>query len=369
MLIGHFSELAPVCPTCRIGGREAALVLSTIEAEASGDVEAGLLLCQACGQEYPILDGVPVIVPDLPRYIQDNLFYLVARGDLPAAVAGALGDLAGPASALDAIRQHLSSYAWDHWGDQAPSERDDDARPGDIVRLVETGLGLLDVSSMPDGPILDVGCGVGRSVAELARRTGRMVLGVDLSVPLARFARTALKTRSVSYDLRRIGLAYNRRRFDIGLSWPRGAVDVWLCDLLALPFRSGSFAMVAGFNVVDCLSDPQSGVAAVARVLKADGGALLCTPFDWSGSVTPPAAWLGGHSRGGGAPEQSLAQALRAGTREGGTLQKIRTVEVAWHLRLHERAKVCYRAHLVAARCVAATAAGEAPSCPPNAST
>lgn len=349
MLINHFERLEPVCPACRSRGQYTALALTQVEAERAGDVEAGLLACTGCGTEYPILDGVPVLVADLARYAQDNLFYLLARPHMPASVAALIGDAAGPGTAFEAIRQHLSTYAWDHWGDQDPGEAALDApggaRPGAVARALAAGLALLG-PELPAGPVLDIGCGAGRSVAELASRLGRPVLGIDLSVPLARFAQSALTQRSVAYDRRRLGLAYDRRQFGIGLSWPAESVDVWLCDLLALPFRPATFALATGLNVLDCLADPAAGIAAVEDVLIAGGGAVLSTPFDWSGTVTAQAAWLGGRSRGGDAAEAALAGLMaRSGAWEG-----IRTGEIAWHVRLHARACVSYQAHLAAAR-------------------
>lgn len=349
MLIDRFERLGPLCPACRLRGVEEPLRLAAVEVERSGDVDAGILACGTCGTEYPILDGVPVIVPDLTRYVQDNLFYLLIRGGLPGGVAGLIGDAAGPGSAYDVIRQHLSCYAWDHWADQdpaeAPAEAHREPRPGAIVRAVEAGLDLIG-SDLPEGPILDIGCGTGRSVVELAARTGREVLGIDLSVPLARFAQAAISRRTVAYDRRRLGLSYERRRFDIGLAWPEGAAEVWQCDLLALPFRRGSFALAAGFNVLDNLADPRAGLAAMEAVLRPGGGAILCTPFDWSANVTPQAAWLGGHSRKDTAPEPVLAGLLA----ESGALQEIRTRDIPWHVRLHDRSHVCYRSHLATAR-------------------
>lgn len=348
MLIDHFERLTPICPTCRRGGVDASLHLSTVEVEHGGDVDAGILSCTACGTEYPILDGIPVLVPDLARYVQDNLFYLLARHELPPAVTGVIGDAAGPGIAFDAIRQHLSTYAWDHWGDQDPAEMSGGAGNGDgpaaVARALALGLDLLG-PDLADGPVLDFGCGAGRSVAELASRTGRPVLGVDLSVPLARFARRALFERRITYDRRRVGLAYDRRRFDIATGWPAGAADVWLCDILALPFRAKTFALVTGLNVLDCLTDPAAGIGAVADVLKLGGGAVLCTPFDWSGNVTPQSAWLGGRTRGESHAEAALAHLMA----KDGTWQNIRTGEVAWHVRLHDRARVSYSAHLAVA--------------------
>src|SRR5690606_62539 len=106
--------LRPLCPVCRLAGRETALEISVIEEERAGDVVSAILACGACGAEYPVMDGIPVIVPETRRFVQDNLFYLMARSDLPAKLESLLGDAAGPGSGLESIRQHVSSYVWDH---------------------------------------------------------------------------------------------------------------------------------------------------------------------------------------------------------------------------------------------------------------
>lgn len=116
----HFEKLRPVCPVCRQNRLEGRLRLTTVEAEENDDIESGILSCDLCGSEFPILDGMPIIVPEVRRFVQENLFYLLARNDLTPAVESLLGDAAGPGSGLELIRQHVSSYAWDHWGDQDP---------------------------------------------------------------------------------------------------------------------------------------------------------------------------------------------------------------------------------------------------------
>src|SRR6476619_1600093 len=112
MLLGHFEALRPICPVCRAAGQETALSLPVIESRDGEDIRAGVLGCTLCGSQYPIIDGLPIIVPDVRRYVRDNLFYLLARDDLSPQVESLIGDASGPGSGLDAVRQHLSSYAW-----------------------------------------------------------------------------------------------------------------------------------------------------------------------------------------------------------------------------------------------------------------
>ena len=360
MLLGHFEALRPICPVCRAADQETALSLPVIESRDGEDIRAGVLGCTLCGSQYPIIDGLPIIVPDVRRYVRDNLFYLLARDDLSPQVESLIGDASGPGSGLDAVRQHLSSYAWDHWGDQDPEEGPvsaaGGAKPGSIARLLDAALDMLP-DRLPEGPVLDVGCGGGRSVAELARRTGRRVLGIDLSVPLAKLSRQAVVGRSVSYPRRRIGLVYDRRRFALAGGNHGGAADVWICDVLALPFTAGTFALLCGLNVLDCLGDPRAGLTEMDRVLVDGGAAVLAVPFDWASQVTPVESWLGGHSQrgthlGDGEP---LLEALLGDKPAGvGRLRRFGDArEMAWHVRLHERSCMHYRSYVTAALCAA----------------
>ncbi len=96
-----------------------------------------------------------------------------------------------------------------------------------------------------DGPLLDLGCGQGRHVAELARR-GHVVVGVDLSAPLLARARAVAPTAPlVRADMRRLPLRPGR-----------------FTAVLSLFTAFGYFGDAAGHRPV---------VAEVARVL-APGG-------------------------------------------------------------------------------------------------
>lgn len=355
MRLSHFEKLRPVCPVCRLNGRDAPLALSVVEAEAQGDVGSGILGCHACGSEFPIVDGMPIIVPEVRRFVQDNIFYLLARNDLTPAVESLLGDAAGPGSGLESIRQHVSSYAWDHWGDQDPvafPPVPGGGVPGAVSRNLAQALDMLD-DGLPDGPVLDIGCAAGRTVVDAAERLGRDVLGIDLSVPLARTGRQAVVGGQVNYGLRRIGLVYDRRTYPLRHR-TEGRGDVWLCDALALPFSAGTFALAIGMNVVDCMRDPRAGLIEISRVLADEGSAVLSVPFDWAGQVTPVEAWLGGHSQRSshaGSPEAILDLLLSEGPLAAGSLRRTGSVgEAPWHVRLHDRSCMYYSAYLVVAR-------------------
>ena len=350
-----FEALKPACPVCRArSGTNSALFLAIEERGDREGVEAGILQCSGCGAEFPIIDGMPILVADVRRFVEENIFYLMARSDLPPAVESLLGDAAGASSGLQSIRQHVSSYVWDHWGDhdpQEPPETTGGGRPGAVVRVLEAGLDLLP-AHLPEGPILDMGCGPGRVAAELAARTGRLVLAADLSVPLARAATQAL-SGVIEYPRRRVGMVYDRRRFAVSMPGS-DKVEVWLCDALQLPFADETFALATSINLIDCVADPRTAIEEMGRILCPGGQAVIALPFDWTDRVTSPDRWLGGHSQRGphqGRAEDVLHSLLNEGELGVATLrQHGEPVDVPWQVRLHDRSCMHYTCRVVAAQ-------------------
>ena len=370
----HFEALRPLCPVCRAAGRDVFLEIAAVESETGGETESGgdileaVLRCAApsCQHEYPILDGIPLLVPRLREYVAGNLAQIHARDDLSATAESLLGDATGPGSAFDTIRQHLSSYAWDHWADLDPGETSRepsaDATPGSILRLLERA--LAEAGELPAGPRLDLGCAVGRTSFALAGTAGEetagkdgrndLILGVDLHYAMLRTASRALRRGVLRYPRRRVGLVYDVAEFPVELPG-RQNVDFWCADATALPFLDGTFAAAAALNVLDCVASPLTALEELARLLIPGGKALLTSPYDWSPAATPVEAWLGGHSQRGpdsGASEPLLRRLLTPGAHPA-SIDGLRLLaeapDLPWHVRLHARSVMRYRAHLVVA--------------------
>ena len=334
------------------------LELAAVLEETDGVIVHGMIHCPepACMQEYPILDGIPVLVPDVRAWVGANLSHLTARTDLPHLLESLLGDAAGPGSVFDATRQHLSTYGWDHWADLDPARTD----PGQASRVAACfmqGMALLEGAGAPHsrGPVVDLGCSVGRVAFEWASRVDDLVLGVDVNFSMLQVAQRILREGLVSYPLRRIGVVYDRVAHSVA-SPGAERVDFWAADALALPFRAGVFGAGTALNLLDCVGAPSRFLDGAAAVLRQGAPFLLATPYDWSPSVTPMEQWIGGHSQRGptrGAAEPFLRTLLTPGAHPASTarLEMLGEVErVPWHARLHDRSTVEYAVHLVAAR-------------------
>ncbi|MCA9614536.1 MAG: methyltransferase domain-containing protein [Sandaracinus sp.] len=344
----HFETLAPICVVCREGDVAHSLVLRPGAREDQGHVLEGMLRCSnaACQREYPILDGIPLLVADLPSYVKQQGAALLERADVSERTEAWLADCLGPGTDFDLRRRHLSSYGDAHYRDLDADER---ARHGSLASLW-TALARL-AGPLPEGPRLDVGCAVGRGAFELASEgEGALTLGIDLNYSMLRVAASALRTGVVSYPERVVGVVSERRTRAL-TTLRRTRVDFWACDALRLPFRDGRFAVTSALNVLDSVSSPSELLRVLHRVLSPRGLALLASPYDWSDAVTPMAQWLGGHSREAShrGSSTTLMHELLANGSLGFELVAEHENE-PWVLRLHERSQITYSTHLLVGR-------------------
>lgn len=351
MRISHFEALRPVCPRCLYDGAGAPpLVIAAVDTRTQDRILSGVLHCsnRDCQLEFLILDGVPVIVPDVRGYLRDQINALTARADLSPTAASILGDATGPGSDYDTRRQHLSIYAWDAYGeyDDAPNSF---AVPGAATRCLQAGLALCQDLA---GPVVDLGCGTGRTTFELGAATEALVLGVDLNFAMLRLAQAVLNDGMARYPLRRAGVVYDERRVQTPLAG-RMNVDFWACDALRLPFEQQRFGTAVALNLLDCVPDPRRLLDAMGACLQPGGQALVACPYDWAPSATPIEGWLGGHSQRGplaGEPA-AIVRALLTPTETNAdpTLRIRGEIEnLPWHARLHDRSVVSYALHLLA---------------------
>lgn len=365
MRLSHFEAIRPICPVCKSRGltEEFSLQIGSVSSESDSQIVEGILLCTnpMCQSEFPILDGVPILLPNLRSYIAENIFHLLARNDLAAITESILGDCCSQGSVLDSMRQHLSCYVWGHYADLDPQETSDSIQHGSVIRILEQGMALEstcgNAGSTGTGPTIDIGCGPGRTTIAIAEKTGRMALGIDLNFSMLRLASTILRTRRLSYPRRRVGLVYDRREFDLQFS-KLELVDFWACDALCLPFSDGLFARAVGMNVLDSVASPHSLLTSIARALEPNGSAILACPYDWTATVTPVEAWIGGHSQrnqnlGDCAPRlrRHLTDANVSLSQSEPTLQLVNELDdLLWTVRMHDRSSMQYRVHLVHAR-------------------
>ncbi|MEN6375667.1 MAG: methyltransferase domain-containing protein [Smithella sp.] len=348
----HFQTLKPLCPVCRLANLEYPLELGRIIKGNADEIKEGILVCsnEQCRSEFPVIDGIPIILANLRSYVNQNFLSFISRDDLSATIESLLGDCAGPGSAFDSLRQHLSTYCFAHYGDL----------DAEVLFCKQRGAGTIDclfkksMALVPEGLggcIVDIGCSVGRTTFELASQSDGLVLGIDLNFGMLKVAKDIVDKGRITYPLRREGIVYERRSFPVSFA-NLSRIDFWVCDAAALPFGREVFSDAVSFNVLDCLWSPNEHLREISRILQPQGKAIISTPFDWSVNVTPVESWLGGHSQR--APHEGLGSsflhALLGSEKspvELRQLQMLREEDVPWNLRLHDRSLMQYLTHLM----------------------
>lgn len=139
---------------------------------------------------------------------------------------------------------------------------------------------------------LDLGCAVGRSTFELARKIPE-VIGIDYSRSFIRAARQLQRKGEIRFRLLEEGKKTKPCFARVSSPIDRKRVSFQAGDALRIPKKLGTFELVLAANLIDRLSDPQQFLKKVLPKLIRPGGILLLTsPYTWSTDFTPKTKWL-----------------------------------------------------------------------------
>jgi SAM-dependent methyltransferase/uncharacterized protein YbaR (Trm112 family) len=243
-----------VCPLC--GGS-----LSDHSFEKTNDdaLLSGLLTCDACGASYPVIGGIPRL---LPVALQSMLwemhpeFFRAYQEQLPDALRmreeGNQAGRTGVDPALAAQRETARSFGYE-W--QAFSE---------MLPDYESNFRWYFERFAPDqfkgARVLDAGCGTGRHTFHMARTGGaREVVAMDLS--------------------QAIEVAAHNNRDNPNTHFVQA-------DIYHPPFPPGSFDFVYSLGVLHHLPDPEKGFRALLPLVR-EGGFLNIYLY-WNLEGEPP---------------------------------------------------------------------------------
>ena len=319
----------------------------------------GILVCSnsRCLGEYPVIDGIPVIVPDVRTYISHNILSILQRIDLSPPMESLLGDCCGPASVFNSQRQHISTYAFDHYGDLVPVQELQDSlanNSSSVKELLLRGIGLLSGKQIC-APVIDIGCSVGRTSFELAGITTGLVLGIDLNFGMLKTASKILECGRLTYAQRQAGIVFEQIEAPVVFEHSHN-LDFWLCDALCLPFGDEAFGLAISLNVLDCLNSPYDHLKELVRILKPHNEAIISTPYDWTINATPLESWLGGHSQRSEKHGncEAMLRSLLANGGHPNALEQLEFIseirDIPWHLRLYGRGYMKYLVHMLLVR-------------------
>lgn len=246
-----------ICPAClpvELG------LLCRPEEEDGPDIITGHLHCGGCGRDYPIEEGIAVLLPESLSQPENNRYEEAAT---------------------------VASYLWSHYGDLL-------ADP-DATTAYADWAGLLPTSG---SLALDVGCAVGRFTFELAAGGGQAI-GIDRSYAFIRQARQLSRGGRLGFSLPMEGELVQQRQLRLPPQWEGAQVEFLVADASALPFRGDTFARLSSLNLLDKVYDPLGHLEQIDRVAsRKDATLLVSDPFSWSPQCSPPHKWLGGRPSG-----------------------------------------------------------------------
>lgn len=138
---------------------------------------------------------------------------------------------------------------------------------------------------------LDLGCAVGRSSFELARRA-HFVLGIDFSHRFIEAAEQMKAEGSVTVERADEGEHTSWIECKLDPEIDRARTRFEQGDACNLREDIGTFDCVLMANLVDRLPDPKACLERLPSLVRPGGAALITSPYTWLEEYTPRDKWL-----------------------------------------------------------------------------
>jgi SAM-dependent methyltransferase len=277
-------------------------------ADSKSELHEGIVLCEKCGANFPVVAGVPIFVTDLPNYFRPRYSSLMAASSTEQGPSQQLLAYL-QREGIDCIEMSNQGYNYETFADlskyvSAHYDQLADVAgrsPGPFAAWVRDGyVNLYDLLCEKLFPLLgagavalDLGSNVGGMSYRLAPRCQK-VFGVDLAFRPTLAARKILlhqPTPLMEYKLVEEGRRSYTRRLDVP---KQENVEFIVASATELPFAQRKFDLVTCSNVIDCVPDPKELVSTMTTALKKGGLLVVNDPYAWHvAGYTGVANWLG----------------------------------------------------------------------------
>ena len=299
-----------VCP--QHTDKQVRLSLEILQGKDNECVE-GFLKCDTCQTLYPIVEGVAIVVRDFVKYSECRVatfgnWILNSKTDKMKNFLKACGGQIVSGQAKDDRYEEGGAmfvpYRWvqyDHSSeDRLLSTLKWRLKPNEFYNRIVHALGL-----KIDGVALDMGCSLGYSTLELAKKYA-FVVGIDLSFSFIKEAR------------RRLSASQQEN------------VEFCVADSLHAPFNYMKFDLILTLNLLE-LVQPTDLLSSIHWLLKPHALVVLADPYDYNHQPHPS--------------QRVDAQTFRAMVEKTGfeLAQKTKTEShIPWIIKIHERAYLFY---------------------------
>lgn len=194
-------------------------------------------------------------------------------------------------SAIYETDKLLAEYLLFHFGNAEEILPPDRAWPEGMTAALDFAVRTAEHFSANDVERgLDLGCAVGRSTFEMARRCGEVV-GIDFSHAFIQAAETLRSGTSLGYGRCEEAAQITSLEACLPLNLRGGNTRFLQGDAMNLPLDLGVFDRVHAANLLCRLPEPERLLERLASLVKAGGELVLATPCTWLAEFTPPQNW------------------------------------------------------------------------------
>lgn len=223
-----------------------------------------MLTCNDCKQKYPIIDGIAIIVNNFVEYCSERMITFgkwlleVESDKLKNFLKDIVADIDKrniKDNKYENDGLYYQSYKWLH---NENFESDKflhllrwKIKPSDIYRKLAAS-----VIYSPEGMGLDLGCALGLSTFEIAKKFA-FVVGVDTSFSFIKEARKKSRDQGITNT------------------------EFIVSDILNLPFKNQKFDLIFGLNIIEFV--PINRLLEVAHsLLKPHCTFIITSPYDYN---------------------------------------------------------------------------------------
>ena len=148
---------------------------------------------------------------------------------------------------------------------------------------------------------LDLGCAVGRTTFELAKKFD-FVTGLDFSARFIRIADDLVKNGFIRYVLPEEGelVSYHEKEMkSLGLEVSGHKVEFYQADAVNLKPIFTNYDLIFAGNLIDRLYDPAKFLENIHERINPGGLLIIASPYTWLAGYTSRENWLGGFKQDG----------------------------------------------------------------------
>jgi SAM-dependent methyltransferase/uncharacterized protein YbaR (Trm112 family) len=279
-----------VCPACE-SDLEITTEIQTEVTETQTDLIEGFIRCVPGDHRYPVVDGVAILVEDLPEYLSeksDALPEIVGAANdnrMKAFFAEQFADITELETG-DYYTKFWEMYIWIHYRDINTSDSllpeafgdSDTAKaftPQLLLETIESFVADCDASLG-----VDIGCATGGNTHTIAE-SADLALGCDKSFMMIRAAREIRDCDGTyEYEAPLDGNLTETRAVSVDPPAPE-RTEFLVADATALPLPDETADIALSMNLIDVVSKPENHLYEVNDVLAPGGRFVICDPYAW----------------------------------------------------------------------------------------